>query len=125
LEPSDQGLSQQVSPHGSCSTTNRFPLTSTASTIEVAYQAVYARVLHSALIPVEGLDPASEETVLVGLANELFVAEFVAVEYVLGIGQWTHRKTDRKKQESESERTSLRFRLETPLKTNKHDGCVR
>jgi len=84
---------------------------------EVAYQAVYARVLHSALIPVEGLDPASEETVLVGLANELFVAEFVAVEYVLGKGQWTHRKTDRKKQESESERTSLRIRLETPLKT--------
>jgi len=101
LEPSDQGLSQQVSPHGSCSTTNRFPLTSTASTIEVAYQAVYACVLHSALIPVEGLDPASEETVLVGL-DELFVAEFVAVEDVLGKGQWTHRKTNRKKQESKA-----------------------
>jgi len=77
---------------------------------EIAYQAVYSCVLHSALIRVEGLDPASEETVLVGL-DELFVPEFVAVEDVLGKGQ----RTDRKKQESENECTSLRIRLETLL----------
>ena len=49
---------------------------------EVAYQAIYSCVLHSAPIPIEGLEPASEETVLVGL-DELFVPEFVAVEDVL------------------------------------------
>jgi len=48
------------------------------------------------LIRVEGLDPTSEETVLVGL-DELFVPEFVAVKDVLGKGQRTDRKNKKVK----------------------------
>ena len=63
---------------------------------EVAYLAVYSRVLHSALILIEGLEPASEKAVLVGL-DELFTLEFVTVEDVLGKGQRTDRKNKKEK----------------------------
>ena len=97
LEPSDQGPPQPASPHRSRSTTNRFPLISTVLTIEYERLPIRAStVAFLALIRVDCLEPASEETVLVGL-DDLFVPEFVTVEDVLGKGQRTDKKNKKAK----------------------------
>ena len=50
---------------------------------EVADEAVYGCVLHSAPVSVEGLEPAPKKAVFV-CVHEFFVPEFVTVEDVLG-----------------------------------------